>query len=494
MPDDPVNRSPAAMAMKLFWRQPSARWGVAILTVFALFGTYAPFLSGDIALLWWDETGLSFPGISALFNKTVFRDAHDYFFNLLALTTPLFLGTALVAKKRLRPGRVIKWGLLGTVGLFALTLLPLFPGPEGFDSLWTKRGLPAADYTRYVRQAELEKGDLATTATRNDRLLDADGQTWTVLFRTSRPYDATGQAVDNGDPNAVVDETGKALTRTYLRVTADGGATTVLKDPGDLHAPKLVTALFPIVPHRFYETYDGMVLALPGAVNPSTERRFLLGADGSGRDIFARMCYGARISLTIGIVATVISMTIGIVVGAIAGYFGGWVDIVIMRLVEIMMCFPSFLLVLIVVAMVGRELMVIIVVFGLTGWAGTARLVRGEFLSLAQREYVLAARTLGFNRPRIMFRHVLPNSLTPLLISAAFSIAGAVLAESGLSFLGLVEARTPSWGLILSEGRTYPEYVHIIYVPGLAIFALVTSLNLIGNALREAMDPRSASQ
>jgi peptide/nickel transport system permease protein len=225
---------------------------------------------------------------------------------------------------------------------------------------------------------------------------------------------------------------------------------------------------------------------------PGTDPAHRLGTDQIGRDILALMLFGARISMTVGLLSTGIAMCIGVVIGAVSGYFGGWIDILLQRIVEIMMTFPAFILILIVVSIFGRNIFFIVAVIGLVGWAGTARLTRGEFLSQMGREYVLACQALGLPRWRIMFRHILPNALTPLLIAASFSIAGAVLAESGLAFLGLVESTTPSWGLILNSGRDKIEYPHLLYAPGIAIFILVYTLNTIGNGLREAFDPRGA--
>ncbi len=250
------------------------------------------------------------------------------------------------------------------------------------------------------------------------------------------------------------------------------------------------SALFPIVPHRFDSTYIGVVLKKPFTENPATGARFWLGTDTNGKDVLAQMVFGARISLTVGIFATVLSMAIGILIGAASGYFGGWVDIILQRIVEVMMCFPTFILILVVVAMLERDIFIIMTVIGLTGWAGTARLVRGEFLAQSVRDYVAAAESLGLPRWRIMFRHILPNALTPLIISATFGIAGAVGAESGLAFVGLGDVTSSSWGILMDEGRKNIAYGWLIYAPGLAVFAMITALNLIGNGLREALDPK----
>lgn len=274
----------------------------------------------------------------------------------------------------------------------------------------------------------------------------------------------------------------RALWRERVPATATATAAAA--------APPGVRALLPPIPHRFDATWAGAVLLPPGTINPATGARFWLGTDSAGKDVAAQLVMGARISLTVGLVAAGLAMAIGVLVGAASGFLGGWTDLLLQRLVEIMMCFPTFILVLVVVAMLDRDVFVIMAVIGLTGWAGTARLVRGEFLAQSVRDYVDAGRVLGLPPWRLMFRHILPNALTPLLISATFAVAGAVGSEAGLSFLGLGDPSAASWGALLDQGRQNIRYAWLIYAPGLAVFALVTALNLIGNALREALDPR----
>ncbi|MEW6357363.1 MAG: ABC transporter permease [Planctomycetota bacterium] len=217
-----------------------------------------------------------------------------------------------------------------------------------------------------------------------------------------------------------------------------------------------------------------------------------LGTDHLGRDVLARMFHGARISLLVGFVAVGVSATIGIVIGSTAGYFGGRVDSVLMRFVDIVMCFPTFFLILMVVALLNPNFWNVMVVIGLTSWTGTARFVRAEFLSLKERDFVVAARALGAGHRRIMFRHILPNALAPVLVSATLGIAGAILTEAGLSFLGFgVQPPHPTWGNILTQGRTYvSEAWWLTVFPGLAILITVLSFNLFGEGLRDALDPR----
>ena len=227
-------------------------------------------------------------------------------------------------------------------------------------------------------------------------------------------------------------------------------------------------------------------------VPPGPEHLF--GTDTLGRDVFARMLYGARVSLWVGFVSVGISVCIGLVLGLVAGYFRGLADECIMRFVDVMFCFPSFFLILAVIAFLEPSLANIMIVIGLTSWMGVARLVRAETLTLRERDFVHAARLAGASTPRILLRHILPNALAPVLVSATLGIAGAILVESSLSFLGIgVQHPLPSWGNILIEGKqTLGIAWWLSLFPGLAILLTVLGYNLLGEGLRDLLDPRIA--
>lgn len=223
---------------------------------------------------------------------------------------------------------------------------------------------------------------------------------------------------------------------------------------------------------------------------PSWQHWF--GTDELGRDVLSRMIYGSRISLKVGFVAVGIAVSIGTLVGLVSGYYRGLIDSFLMRLVDIMLCFPAFFLILAVITFLEPSIWYIMMVIGLTGWMGVARMVRAETLSIREMDYITAARCIGCSDLRIIFRHILPNTLSPVLVSATLGVAGAILTESALSFLGIgVQPPTPSWGNILTSGKDYIEFAWwLSFFPGLAILVTVLAYNLLGEGIRDAFDPR----
>jgi len=254
----------------------------------------------------------------------------------------------------------------------------------------------------------------------------------------------------------------------------------------------IVAALFVVaVLAPVLSPYDPSAFNASEVLQPPSAHH-LLGTDGIGRDVLSRMIYGARVSLLVGFVSVGIACLIGIPLGALAGYFGGLVDVVVMRFVDIMLCFPSFFLILAVVAFLEPSIWNIMIVIGITSWMGVCRLVRAEFLSLREREFMIAAKGLGSRPLAIIFRHGLPNAMAPVFVAFILGVAGAILTESALSFLGIgVPPPKPSWGNILTEGKSTIEVAWWLSVcPGLAILVTVLGYNLLGEGLRDVLDPR----
>ncbi len=274
--------------------------------------------------------------------------------------------------------------------------------------------------------------------------------------------------------------------------TAPGYLSAVLKNRLALGGLIIVAALFLVAALApFIAGHDPNQIDVEAILLPPGPGH-LFGTDELGRDVFSRMAHGARISLLVGFISAGLATLVGVALGALAGYYGGWLEAAIMRFVDMMLCFPTFFLILAVVALLEPSIVNIMVVIGLTSWMGVARLVRAEFLTLKSREYVLAARSLGASDARIILRHILPNALTPVLITLTLGIAGAILTESGLSFLGLgVQPPQASWGNILNQGKANIEIAWWLSLfPGLAILITVLGYNLLGEGLRDALDPR----
>ncbi len=236
----------------------------------------------------------------------------------------------------------------------------------------------------------------------------------------------------------------------------------------------------------------GFAERTPGAFRepPSTEHWF--GTDTIGLDVFSRVVYGARISLRVGIIATLMSVVIGLILGAVAGFFGGKTDGLIMRITDVFLAIPYIILAIAIATLFGKSVNAVILVLGLTGWLGLCRIVRASFLSLNRLEYVEAARSLGFSNTRIIFRHMLPNALQPVIVYATIEVGTIILAEAALSFLGVGPVPpTPAWGLMVSEAKsTLAVAPHMLFFPGMAIFLTVLAFVFIGDGLRDALDPK----
>jgi peptide/nickel transport system permease protein len=394
-----------ALALRELEKNRVAVWGLRAIALLVALAVTAPALSSNQPFVWRDATGWSWPWIRSLFDRLVFENAVDVFFNLLLVLSAPFTLAYFVAKRRLGKrfrrlrGRLFAGFALIHLASF-LAVAPKHFGPVD-NPLSYSRGV-----VNYRAEAE-------------------------VLAATGKP------------PFAV----------------------------------------FPLRPFAYRETDPTRSILAPSA-------KHWFGTDTEGRDVFARMLYGTRISLTIGVVAVAIYVAIGIVLGALAGYFGGWVDIAVSRLIEVMICFPTFFLILTLAALIeDRSIFHVMVIIGVTSWTGVARLVRAEFLKHKSLEYTQAARALGIPTWRVLFVHILPNAIAPVLVSATFGIAAAILVESSLSFLGIGDLTVPSWGETLNAGRIQGK-LWLILAPGFAIFFVVTVFNLVGEGLRDALDPK----
>jgi peptide/nickel transport system permease protein len=385
-----------------------AVFGLWCILVLFLLATVAPLLSSSQPLYYRTDAGTSFPLLTSLFNRLLYENAVDIFFNLLLVTAPLHLAAYFLSRRRLGArfdslrGRVVG-ALVGVHVLLFVAVAPEHLGP-----------LP------------------------------------NPLYRS----------------------------RAMVSYPAEQAALVAAGRP--------VAALFPLRPYGYRDTDPARSVEAPSAAH-------WLGTDTEGRDVMARMLYGTRISLTIGVVAVAPYVAIGVALGAMAGYFGGWVDSLVSRLIEVMICFPTFFLILTLAALVEeRSIFHVMVIIGVTSWTGVARLIRAEFLKHKGLEYAQAALALGIPKRRIIFGHILPNTIAPVLVSATFGVASAILVESSLSFLGIGDVTVPSWGETLNAGRIEGK-LWLILAPGLAIFFVVTVFNLVGEGLRDALDPKLRS-
>jgi peptide/nickel transport system permease protein len=241
----------------------------------------------------------------------------------------------------------------------------------------------------------------------------------------------------------------------------------------------------------FAATHDPLQQEILQRLEPPSMTHWM-GTDDLGRDVFSRIVYGARVSLAVGVLAVSLSIFIGTFLGLIAGYYGRWVDAALMRIIDVLLCFPAIFLILMVIAFLEPNILNVMAVIGVTSWMGLARMVRGECLSLRERDFIAAAQGLSLSAPRILFVHFLPNLISPIIVAATLGVGGAILTESALSFLGLgVQPPMASWGNMLTAGK---DYIHLAWwlslFPGLAILATVLGFNLLGEGLRDVLDPR----
>jgi len=426
-------------------------------------------LDGDGA---WSPALDEHPWLTGLFDELTWEHWLDRFFNAAMFTVPIWLLVRLLARRAGVPRRGRIRRASAAVCLLATLLLPSVLSTSRLPVDWHER-------EARLRAAQADRIAPPPAGPEAGWLTEEGRAAWEAARAGPRPPAFPRWLEEPAAPGSAARLTsgGEAAVAAWRArwEAAHRAAVDVSRAP---------------VPY-------GYAQGLPGAEHHFRTFSFvegdhdhLFGTDETGRDVFTRILYGTRISLTIGVVAVAIYITIGTVFGALAGFYGGRTDLVIMRVVEVLICIPGLFLILTIVALFeSKSLFLIMGAIGFVSWTGITRLVRGEFLRERSREYVLAARSMGYSNARIVFRHILPNALGPVIVAASFGVPTAILTESGLSFLGLGDMTIPSWGRVLDMGRK-TEYWHLILPPSIAIFLTVTALNLVGDGLRDALDPK----
>jgi peptide/nickel transport system permease protein len=426
----------------------SAMVALALVRGIVWVAILAPLLSFSVPIVWIDDGRLRLPLLSSLFDRRLFENGVEIFFNVLLLAAPAWwlagrLGRSLARRSRRWP----LWGALLAVVLVAEALAAV----DGRADLRTAVGFVVVPGVALRALASMDVGA---------RLRLTRGRTLLV----------SALLVGAASALFLASEPESSAHRVWRGAGAEVGGMT----------------LFPPIPFHPNGVGDPETLSR-ARTGPSAEH--WLGCDLGGRDVVSRLVFGTRISITIGFVGVSIYVLIGTILGSLAGYYLGRVDLTVSRLVEVMICFPTFFLILTIIALWGRSIFLIMAAIGVVGWPGVTRLVRGEFLRQRNLDYVTAARAQGVTERRIMFRHLLPNCLGPVIVASSFGIASAILTESSLAFLGLGDQLAISWGDLLSKGRDSGEW-HLILAPGAAIFFVVTVFNLLGEGLRDALDPK----
>lgn len=418
----------------------------------------------------------SFPWFAALFDQNRFPSGVDLFFNLLLVFLVPGLVVWLVARG---PARRVVFGMLGV--LFVAIFLGIVT-PSGCPLHYS---LPKVDYLE-LRGPHL---DIVLAENNLEKFQDRLDEALAALAAADAVFAEEGLE-DNRRSEAEADRMAAAARKETAERALETWQGELAKAEKRAEDKRLAyTAILPPVGYHHDDNDEKRVVEAP-TLRGGWGTWHLLGTDRNGRDVLARILYGTRVSLTIGVVAVSIYCTIGAILGALMGFFGGWVDLLLMRLVEIMICFPALMFILILVAVTGtNSIFMIMFAIGMIGWTGAARLIRGQFLSERSLDYVAAAQALGVSKRRIAFKHILPNAIHPIFVTATFGVAAAILLESALAFLGLGDPNVPSWGQILKEGRETQE-IWLIHSPGFAIFFTVTILNVVGEGLRDALDPK----
>lgn len=450
-------KSYAQMIWEEYCKQAENLFGLGLTILFFIITFIAPLVSSQYPFYWATESETKFPWFRNFLSP---EKSIDYFYNIgflsLIVTIIILLGIRyLIRTSPWRRSNLLKWG--------SLLFIPVF-----FGNLYL-----------FDRGINIKRADLSQTNFKE--LYEKNPDQITAIFPLN-PYGHTGSRSGQSylppmsDP---IPQKIKQQVQRKLKQTNDQWSSLSESKQNQL-----------IMRSERVKTYKKN--------HPYTTATYILGADEVGSDILASFLFGARASLAVGFIATILSIGIGTFLGALAGYFGGAIDMVISRALEVVIMFPRIILIIAVISFVQEDLefmlFYIMVIIGLIGWPGTCRLIRNMCLQTREEEYITAARALGGGNFRIIFKHVLPNSISPLFVSAPFAIAGGILLEGGLGFLGFT-GNYPSWGKILYQGRQpFPEHPHLVLVPVVGIFLAVTAYNLIGSGLRDAIDPKMNAQ
>jgi len=456
---------------KLVWvqfrKRREAFIGLFLLSGLFLVALAAPFLANNLPLYYNDGSGAHFP----LLRDFLFPLLEiDRFYNCLLITLLIALALEWTVRRRLDALSALRRGWVPLItGIFAtLFMISVAVGGQNDTRNYKKEQASG----KSVLFTLIPYGSLEDESERSD--LPPAGLS-TIFSMGSQSIDWTKLSAQDRE---------KLASEFNAKSSSDADLEQALRS-------ELKSGRRPKVKLSALE-YEARIKSIDDDKTIRTEGH-LLGCDNNGFDVLARIIHGSRISLAVGFLAMGLAVLIGVIVGALSGYYGGWVDLLAARVIEIFICFPSFFLILTIIAIAPRRsIFWVMFAISLTGWMGVARLIRGEVLKVRQLDYVQAARAMGLSDLRIVFKHILPNAMAPVLVAATFGVAGAILSETGLGFLGLgVEPPTPSWGELLNQARQDPTRLWWLTIyPGFMIFLSVTLMNLVGEGLRDAMDPK----